>query len=381
MSEKINWVDLRRLVAQRAGVKEKEAGVFLNTLVSEMIAGLKADKSVRINGLGTFRLQAVSPRKSVNVSTGESITIEGYNKLNFSPEAGAKELIESTHTTKKLSATDDEITPLKKLGEQANEIVDILAELGQMPNTSLVDTPAEPAKEEVKVEVAKVEEEKAEEEKVEEEKVEEVKVEAEKVEDTKPEKEPEAAPVEKKEPEHKPTGVWRWIRDVLLTVVILLLLLFGGIYLLREGLAGFFEKLAGNTSETEQVIPNEDANVYASDSVVSTEVAPTEEPQTVEPETTVPETPEITGKREYTEFITTEEMHQDSRLAWMAYRYYGNKDLWVFIYEANLDQIPDPNRINVGTPIRIPKLSKEMMDVTNPNTKKAIEELQARFGK
>ena len=81
----------------------------------------------------------MAPRKSVNVSTGEEIIIEGYNKVVFVPEAGVKELVEKAgemgvtaealHLTEKKEAVD----PLKKLGEQAEEIVDILGELGQGP--------------------------------------------------------------------------------------------------------------------------------------------------------------------------------------------------------------------------------------------------------
>ena len=95
MAEKLSWTELRRSLASRAGVSEKTAGIFLNAFTAQLIAGLKSDKQVKINGLGTFKLQAVSPRKSVNVSTGEEITIAGYNKVVFTPEAGVKELVES----------------------------------------------------------------------------------------------------------------------------------------------------------------------------------------------------------------------------------------------------------------------------------------------
>ena len=71
---------------------------------------LKQDKQVKINGLGTFRLQAIAARKSVNVTTGEEITIPGYNKVAFAPEAGLKELVE------KGGGAPEAIDPIKKLG-------------------------------------------------------------------------------------------------------------------------------------------------------------------------------------------------------------------------------------------------------------------------
>ena len=93
---------------------------------------LKNDKQVKINGLGIFRLQTIAPRKSVNVASGEEITIDEYNKISFVPEAGVKELVEKglqpTDVSNKAAAPVD---PIQKLGAQAEEIVDILGELGQ----------------------------------------------------------------------------------------------------------------------------------------------------------------------------------------------------------------------------------------------------------
>lgn len=351
MSEKMTWVELRQQVADRAGVKEAEAGQFLNALVHQIQEGLKTDRMVRLTGLGTFRVQAVAPRKSVNVTTGEAFTIEGYNKLAFSAEAGAKELIESAGSTK--SALEDDITPIKKLGAQADEIVDLLAELGQMPNTE----------ENVDVDVdVDVDDNENDNENVDAD----ADVEEKKEEGT---ENREVGSGKKPVP-----GALKWLRDVIITVAVLLLLVFGGIFLLREGLSDLFESLAG----TEKVEVARSANDN-----VDVDVDVDENVEAIETREEAQETRDERreGERVYTEFITTEEMHQDSRLAWMAYRYYGNKELWVFIYEANMDHIANPNHIQVGTPIRIPKLSAEMMDTNNPNTRKALDELQARFGK
>ena len=94
MADKLSWTELRRLLANRAGVSEKEANLFLNAFNTQIVEALKQDKQVKINGLGTFKLQSVAPRKSVNVTTGEEIIIEGYNKIAFAPEVGVKELVE-----------------------------------------------------------------------------------------------------------------------------------------------------------------------------------------------------------------------------------------------------------------------------------------------
>ena len=93
-SDKLTWVELRKAVAQHANSSEQETGQFLNALLDALLIGLKTDKQVKIKGIGTFSLKAIAPRKSVNIATGESFVIEGYNKLTFSAESNLKESVE-----------------------------------------------------------------------------------------------------------------------------------------------------------------------------------------------------------------------------------------------------------------------------------------------
>ena len=74
-------------------------------------------------------------------------------------------------------------------------------------------------------------------------------------------------------------------------------------------------------------------------------------------------------KGKYDVLITTEPMHEGSRLTWMAKRYYGAKIYWPYLYDANRDVIINPSRIEVGTPIRVPKLTALQLDTTNAETK------------
>ena len=133
-NEKLTWTELRKAVAEMAGTSEQEATIFLNALVDAILVGLKEDQQVKVKGIGTFALKAMAARKSVNIATGEEFTIEGYNKLTFSAESLLKENVEkrleippTIEVVKEL--TDD---PLKKLGEQAEEIVDILRRSGDI---------------------------------------------------------------------------------------------------------------------------------------------------------------------------------------------------------------------------------------------------------
>ena len=88
--KKITLPIIRKAVANRLGRDEDEIGGFLNALFSSITSGLRSDKTVKINNLGTFSLQTMAPRKSVNISTGEAIVLDEYNKVVFEAESTLK---------------------------------------------------------------------------------------------------------------------------------------------------------------------------------------------------------------------------------------------------------------------------------------------------
>jgi outer membrane protein OmpA-like peptidoglycan-associated protein len=70
--------------------------------------------------------------------------------------------------------------------------------------------------------------------------------------------------------------------------------------------------------------------------------------------------------RVYNQFIATIEMEKGSRLTLISKKYYGARDFWVYIYEANKEIIPNPDIVEIGTKIRVPKLPTTLIDVNNP---------------
>ena len=371
-------------MAVRAGVSEKTAGAFLNGLVNQLINGLKSDKQVKINGLGTFKLQAVAPRKSVNVSTGEEIIIEGYNKIVFSPEAGLKELVESRQPSDvslqplvfsdQPNEGDFPIDPIKKLGEQADEIVGLLAEIESIEEPKepkepeVVETPEEPEvvipkeQEEPKVVIPEVPEIPKEPEVV------------------TPEEEPEIIVQRPKKPEKKK---YHFFRDVLICVLILLLLLAGGYFFLRSQLSGILESLLKPEQEqTEQVESPQIEN--PTPTLAEEEESPSQ--LDLIPEGDIPQAQildefnAISAGEEfeepYSDLITTEPMHEGSRLTWMAKRFYGDKRFWPYLYDANRDRISNPSNIEIGTPIRVPRLTQAQLDTTNRASMEALDKLR-----
>ena len=337
-NEKMTWFELRKAVAEMAGTSEQEATNFLNALVDAILVGLKEDQQVKVKGIGTFALKAMAARKSVNIATGEEFTIEGYNKLTFSAESLLKENVEkrleippTIEVVKEL--TDD---PLKKLGEQAEEIVDILADLGQAVNTT--------ENGEVKAENGKLKTENGEVEPVEE-TTEEI------VEEGKP-----IAEETTQEPTCKPTGkCHKWV-CWLIGAIILLGIIGTGVYF-RATLQQWWQCMQDCQPTTDTV----------------EEVSEVEEVLEVE-ELTLADQP-----REYVNFIGIERVGKDSRLAWIAYKYYAQKDLWVFIYEANRDIIKDPTYVLPGQHIRIPELDEKYRNLYNPELRQLVDSLAAEY--
>lgn len=351
-NDKLTWVELRKVVAETAHISEQEAGQFLNALLEAMMEGLKADKQVKIKGIGTFALKAVAPRKSVNIATGESITIEGYNKLTFNAESVLKENVEKRLEQPKTEAVVAELVndPIKKLGEQADEIVDILAELGQA-----VAKPSDEGLEVQKVsefqEVSKennVERDETLEEPTAEEPA--VELTLEPIEEVVEEEKPIAAPISAPKPTCKCHKWVCWVIGALLLVGIV----GAGIYF-RATLIQWWQCMQDCQPVVEEV----------------EDVLEVEE---------VPEVVTLADKpREYVNFMKIEEVGKDSRLAWIAYKYYGQKDLWVFIYEANRDIISHPSKVRPGQYIRIPELSEEYRNLYNPELRELVDSLAVEY--
>lgn len=80
-------------LAAQYGLKQSEATAFVNLFFEEIQKGLEQEKQVKVRGLGTFKLQTVKPRESVNVNTGERVLIGGHEKMAFTPDNALKELV------------------------------------------------------------------------------------------------------------------------------------------------------------------------------------------------------------------------------------------------------------------------------------------------
>ena len=401
---KLNMNILRQALTDRTDATDKEAGLFLKAFAEQIVEGLKSGEQVKINGLGTFRLQEMAPRKSVNVNTGEAIVIPGYKKAVFSPEVSIREMVENNGRVAAVNlneqaapaATADEetLSPIEKLGRQADEIVDLLADLGQGPKAGknaevqeetevseaseaaeTIETAAEReviqesiiAEKEAKTEGVETAVEETKEEAAEEETAtEEVATDTQETEERKEETETKAEETGTKEvkPDPKKSGKrFNFWRDTLICVACLIAILAGGFFFLRYELGNWIDGIADGREQT------------AADTMsIQPQPVPVDTlPVPVATKTVITEQPE---RPVYTSFIATEEIREGSRLTWLAYRYYGNKALWVYIYDANKDHLGNPNNIKTGTPIRIPKLTEAQQDTTLNATRETLRLLE-----
>ena len=80
-------------LAKQYNLSAAEAAAFVDAFFDIVSSELKNGNQVKIKGLGTFKVQSVKPRESVNVNTGERVLIEGHDKVSFTPDAVMKELV------------------------------------------------------------------------------------------------------------------------------------------------------------------------------------------------------------------------------------------------------------------------------------------------
>ncbi len=90
---KITLTTIAEELVARNGVSKEVADNFVHAIVETIEKGLREDGLVKVKGLGTFKLMEMSDRGSVDINTGERITIKGYRKVSFTPDSAMKEFV------------------------------------------------------------------------------------------------------------------------------------------------------------------------------------------------------------------------------------------------------------------------------------------------
>ena len=357
--EKVNVSDLTDALARRTTITKKNAEAFVAAFQDIFQEGLLRDKNVKITGLGTFRLQWVEPRRSVNVQTGEAIEIAGHYKVVFVPETSLKERVNEPFSHLETTSMDGapvkkvEVSkemPLQKLASQAIDIQDILSSINEPePVVEIQPDPVvETEPEVVKYEALDVP----------------ISVEtpsAERrytpvatVEESKPMLNTISSNASMVPEPKKRKLTWLWI-------TLLALLLGGGGFTVYYFYGTMIQTSVMNLVADWQSDKQPKQAIEPAKSVEQVAVAATDSIT----ETPVVETSVFDQPREYIEFIADVRVPDGGRLTLISQKYYGHKDFWVYIYEANKEKIQNPDKVEVGTLVRIPKLNPELINLDN----------------
>ena len=419
MNERLTIQDLTDLLAAKHSMTKKDAEVFVKEFFLLIEQALESENTVKVKGLGTFKLIDVDSRESVNVNTGERFQIKGHTKVSFSPDANLRDTINKPFAHFETVVLNEntvlEDTPIEETEEEESgeEVIPTVIPESIEPQSQ----PKEEEKEEMSLtEIQPI-------------------VEPRSIEPQSVVVEPKTVPVEKKEiitaeeiieqellranlkPEStivrsqegksemakgaevaqtaiQPTPQ-KNIPDssvkekspvpYLITIIILVLLLCGGVVLFI-----YYPDLFSSSSDknaldmppvtTQPVKPE----VQLSDTIEQDSVKDIK-PET--PKTSITPTPVVPQKKEAVTPAKTENkvirqqpstsvyldsasykitgtktkytVKEGETLTRVSLRFYGTKAMWPYIVKHNPDVIKNPNNVPYGTTIKIPELTKE----------------------
>jgi len=339
--DRVSAQDIIDALAAKADVTKHLAEDFFKAFILAIEEVLLANDLVKIKNFGTFKLNWIAPRKSVNVQTGEDILIDGYYKVIFAPDKDLKELVNKPFShletvvldeenTAEAEKKSEEINPLTSLSEQANEIKGLLSEIQMLSENK---KEKEPQKEKlIMTETSKKEPENPEKTTI-------INVE-----------EIHFAPEKKKR-------TWLWV----LFVILLFLAIGAAFYFFCMPVQHWVNK-----------------NFFGHDTAVYD--ASREEWAKGEEAIVADEFQKVFDNRlDKYEILATEKLRRGSRLAYLAAKHYGSPYFWVYIYEINTDRVSDPDKIQSGTLILVPKLDPLLIDLNNPQVMEKALELREKY--
>lgn len=90
---KLTVQEVAKILVEKNGLEAKEANRFATEFFGVILQRLQQGDSVKVKGLGTFKITNVEARESVSVRTGERVVIDSHSKVTFIPDTVMKELV------------------------------------------------------------------------------------------------------------------------------------------------------------------------------------------------------------------------------------------------------------------------------------------------
>jgi nucleoid DNA-binding protein len=351
VDKKITLQELADVISAQSGSTKRFTDSFLRELVVVIQEYLEKDGIVKVKGLGTFKLLWIEARKSVNVATKETIILPAHYKLSFSPEESVKQELNTF-----VNVVSGGAAIIQEAENEADPIEDAVENVN-VTEVSIADTATEECVEEIAEERP--------EENPEVKSAEPVITPEEAVAETKPEGNKE------NEESSKKTNKGLVTIKVLLVVVILCLCA----YIMIPNIEG---KLMGLIKPTIHETKFDVVTAPADTVVVEKDTVKVEEVET-EPMVTVDNyTPSIAKNAPTREVVT---VIDGSRLTMVAYRAYGHKAFWVYVYDANRDRLKRPSDVEKGMELRIPDLPKSLVNSKDQRCLDKAYELARKYDK
>ncbi len=348
MNEKITLPSLITLLANRSGKPKKQCEDFLREFFNTIVDTLESGDSVKVKGLGTFKVTTVMERKSVDVNTGREIEIPRHAKLSFVPTKELAEEINAPFAIFESIEIPDDIEDESEIESIQDETETPEAAVSAVM-TNISNTEEIHATEDVDFDEAQASHV--------------VSPEADSYEI------PQAEEEEVTETFYENKKSYRFILGFACGVACsAIICLIAYIFMFekwselftseKESIATILsqERVKSGHNIASEANKNESANhtdIATSDTSKDTEdIAPTRPSDEV-----------VYDTISKTRYLTT-----------MAKEHYGNFNLWPYIYEENKAILGHPDRIRPGTQVVIPSLSKYGINPSDPSDVKKAKQ-------
>ena len=349
-NKKVTLQELADVISAQSGATKRFTDSFLRELVVVIQEYLEKDGIVKVKGLGTFKLLWIEARKSVNVATKETIILPAHYKLSFSPEESIKQELNSAENLVSGGATiiQDAENDVESIESDEQVVVNEV----EIPTQTPVETENSASEATKEIETSE-----------------------------------KFEPSEKVETSEK-EAVAKKSHKALVSIIIVLVLIILALaaYILVPNIEGklmsLFTTLKQSNFEV-VAVPSDSAQVEDAVVVDTVEVAVEEVVESAliveEPVVTVDNyTPSIAKNAPTREVVT---VIDGSRLTMVAYRAYGHKAFWVYVYDANRDRLKRPSDVEKGMQLRIPDLPKSLVNSKDQRCLDKAYELARKYDK
>lgn len=412
MNKKLTFPELAELLSAATNTSKRMSELALREMFAVISGKLLEGESVKIDGLGVFKVTEVNSRRSVNVNTGEAIEIPGHSKITFVADRRLAEAVNAPFASFESVVLDDDVTADMLTAIDNAEPAEPAAEPAAEPSEfSEPSEPAEPAAEPSEfsepaepaepLELSEPSEpsefsepsEPAAEPAAEPSEPSEL---SEPTELSEPATEPAelaAEPVEEEDAQggaiHVPQSdddyyydddddeSW-WQRHRTFKGFLMGVVAGAALYAAADFAIKYYEDNRKVVSA--ETFEATDGEVVAADTLPSDTLADKASPKdSLKPTASTPlESAKSTIMKQVTDTVTGSYF-----LTRMARRHYGNGHFWVYIYEENKGKISNPNNVRPGTVVVIPDAKKYGIDKDNPQSVEAAKrkegEIQRKF--